>query len=105
MLIFLFTGEVLLNKQREFQSKLYAPNSITTRGVQVKKYMEFISEFSAMHLPIPCPSKKVALYVTWLMCSLRYSCILNYLGRLNNFLKQQSSPTIKYDDYMVFSTL
>ena len=94
-----------MNEQRGFQAKSYAPNSLTTRGVQTRKYLEFIEEFSTTHSPIPCSSEQVALYATWLARSLRYSSILNYLSGLNNFLKQHGSPKINYDDYVIASTL
>lgn len=55
--------------------------------------------------PLPCSSKWVALYATWLARDLSYSSILNYLSGLNFYLKQNGSPTIAYSDYYVAATL
>lgn len=73
--------------------------------MQVRKYLEFIRDFSASHSPIPCSSRQVALYATWLARSLRYSSVLNYLSGLNNFLKQHGATPISYVDYEIASTL
>ena len=88
-----------------FQAHSYAPNSLTSRSTQVRKYLEFIKDFSDTHAPTPCPSRQVALYATWLARSLKYSSILNYLSGLNNFLKQNGATPIAYLDYEVASTL
>ena len=88
-----------------FQAHSYAPNSLTTRSMQVRKYLEFIKDFSGSHAPTPCPSTQVALYATWLARSLKYSSVLNYLSGLNNFLKQNGATPIAYLDYEVASTL
>lgn len=95
----------LVREKCRYQSKSYAPNSATTRAVQVRKYLEFIGDFAETHSPLPCPSPQVALYATWLARKLKYSSVLNYLSGLNNFLRQNGSPPITYTDYEISSTL
>ena len=102
--ISLITGEQLVAAQKGFQAKSYALNTVSTRDTQLKKYLEFVAEFSTTHSPSPCPPEQVELYATWLARTLCYSSILNYLSGLNNFLKKNRCPTINYDDYVLAST-
>lgn len=98
----------MANLQREkilYQSSAYAPNSISTRGVQVRRYLEFVEHFSETHSPLPCPPAQVALYATWLARSLKYTSVLNYLSGLNYFLRQRGAEPILYTSYEVASTL
>ena len=95
----------LAKEKATFQSHSYAPNSVTTRGMQTRKYLEFVEEFAETHSPIPCGSRQVALYATWLARTLKYSSILNYLSGLNNFLRQQGATPIDYGDFEIASTL
>ena len=92
-------------EKRAFQKQAYAPNSITTRAVQVRRYLEFVEEFSEDYAPFPCGPSQVALYATWLARTLKYSSVLNYLSGLNNFLRQNGSPAIDYTNFEVASTL
>lgn len=92
-------------EKKDFQGKSYAPNSISTRGVQVRRYLEFIQDFSDSYSPFPCPPTQAALYATWLARDLKYSSVLNYLSGLNYFLKQNSSSTLDYTSYELSSTL
>lgn len=94
-----------MKEKRLFQSRSYAPNSVATRAVQVRKYLEFVGVFAETHSPLPCPSPQVALYATWLARTLKYTSVLNYLSGLNNFLRQNGSPPIAYTDFEISSTL
>lgn len=95
----------LAKEKQAFQGHSYAPNSLTTRGMQVRRYLEFVEEFSESHAPLPCPSGQVALYATWLARTLKYSSILNYLSGLNHFLRHNGAPPICYSDYEITTTL
>lgn len=106
MTAFLFSGvEQLHQEMQGFQRRSYAPNSQTTRGVQVRKYLEFVEDFSVSYSPLPCPPQQVALYATWLARTLKYSSVLNYLSGLNHFLRQNGATPIPYTDYEIATTL
>ncbi len=95
----------LKREQRAFQQKFYAPNSITTRDTQIRKYLNFIDEFGGTYAPFPCPSEQVALYATWLARSMKYTSIINYLSGLNYYLRLNNSPSINYKEFVLHSTL
>ena len=61
---YLLTGEQLRGEQRRYEEKVYTLNSVTTRGVQVRRYLEFVAAFSLDRVPIPCSDEQVALYAT-----------------------------------------
>ena len=95
----------LLREKQGIQQKYYAPNSITTRGVQVRRYLAFIEEFQGHFPTTPCPPAQVALYAVWLARSLKYTSVVNYLSGLNFFLKSEGAQPIDYKDFEVASTL
>lgn len=95
----------LRSEQKKFQRSYYAPNSITTRDVQIKKYLDFIDDFDGAFAPMPCSSDQVALYATWLARNLKYTSIINYLSGLNYFLRQNDSQPIDYKDFVIQTTL
>ena len=97
--------EGLQREKFAFQSQAYAANTATTRGVQTRRYLEFVEAFSETVAPLPCPGTQVALYATWLAMTLKYSSVLNYLSGLNNFLKQRGEPPIVYSEFELASTL
>lgn len=73
--------------------------------MQIRRYLEFIKKFSSGRAPFPCPPETVALYATYLARTLTYRSVLNYLSALSFFLKQNSQPSIKYDEYVIAATL
>ena len=56
-------------------------------------------------MPTPCPPDQVALYITWLARTLKYSSITNYLSALNFFLKSEGSSPIDYSAHAVKTVL
>ena len=87
-----------------FQTNSYAPNSILARNSQVKRYLDTIALFSYDYNPVPCSNYQAVLYATWLVQSLMYSSITNYLSGLNNFLHQNGQKGLDYT-YFVLSSL
>ena len=85
--------------------RFYASNSKTTRSMQIRKYFQFIDEFHGLLLQLLCPSPHVALYITWLSRSLKYSSITNYLSALNFSLKSEGVPLIDYSAHQVRKVL
>lgn len=73
--------------------------------MQIRKYLKFINEFEGLLSPFPCPSHQVALYITWLSRSLKYSSITNYLSALNFFLRAEDSEPINYSSHAVKTVL
>ena len=102
---YLLTGERLRGEQRRYEEQVYAPNSVTARGVQVGQFLEFVAAFSPDRAPMPYSDEQVALYATWLARSMKYSSIQNYLSSLNYFLKQRGVREIDDDSYIVKATL
>lgn len=45
-------------EQQAFQERFYAPSSIATWNVQIRKYMQFIEEFEFYFTPTPCSSQQ-----------------------------------------------
>ena len=90
-----------LTKEQVCQALYYVPNSQLARSIQVRKYLNFIEDFSYHFAPIPFPDNQVAPYATWLGRSLKYACIINYLIGLNFFLKQNNAKPIDYSSFIV----
>lgn len=86
------------------QAGQYASSSQHTRSTQIMKYFDFISIYPDL-CPIPCDATQVALYITWLSRSFKYSSITNYISGLNYFLKLEGSPKIDYDDFEIQSAM
>ena len=95
----------LVKETKELSSGYYAESSKSTRLMQIRKYLSFIDEFGGLLSPVPCASAQVALYVTWLARSLKYSSITNYLSALNYMLKSEGAVAIDYQDFKVKSVL
>ena len=95
----------LAAEQLGYEKQFYSVNSWATRSVQIKRYLAFVEEFALNRAPFPCSSKWVALYAAWLVRSLAYRSVINYLSGLNFFLKQNGEPPIDYGDYFVAATL
>ena len=102
---FLLPVAALQREKQAFQKQFYAPNSITTRGVQVRRYLEFIEEFRGHFPTTPCPPAQAALYAVWLARTLKYTSVLNYLSGLNFFLRSEGSEPIDYKNFEMASTL
>ena len=95
----------LVREAKELSSAYYAESSKSTRLMQIRKYLSFIDEFGGLLAPVPCASAQVALYVTWLARSLKYSSVTNYLSALNYLLKSEGAACIDYQDFKVKSVL
>lgn len=95
----------LIQEKQAFQKKFYAPNSVTTRSVQIRRYLDFIEEFDGEFPPTPCSTAQVGLYAVWLARTMKYSSVTNYLSGLNYFLKQEGSTPIDYTQFDLATTL
>ena len=95
----------LMAEKQMFQKKFYAPNSVTTRSVQIRRYLDFIEEFAGEFPPTPCPTAQVGLYAVWLARTMKYSSVTNYLSGLNFFLKQEGATPIDYTQFDLATTL
>ena len=82
-----------------------APTSIRTRGVQVRRYLEFIEKFGDHFPTIPCPPAQAALYAVWLARTLKYMSVLNYVGGLNFFLRLEGDEPTDYTNFETASIL
>ena len=59
-------------EQKGFEQKFYSVNSISTQGVQVRRYLDFVERFGQDRSPFPYSSERVALYAMWLARKLTY---------------------------------
>ena len=83
----------------------YAEATQATKTAQLEKYHKFCQEFREFVQPIPCNSKQVALYISYLTRSLKYSSIKCYVSALSIYLTSISQPAINYNDYKVYSAM
>lgn len=88
-----------------FEGRCYAVNSITTRSVQVRRYLEFVQLFADNRAPFPCSSERVAMYAAWLARTLTYRSVVNYISGLNYFLRKSGLKGIEYGDFVIAATL
>ena len=79
----------------------YADSSWETKSTQLKKYLEFCHEFKGFVTPTPCLSKQVALYITHLAKTMKYSSIKCYVSALSIFLISVGEPGVDYKSYLV----
>ena len=81
----------------------YSEASLETKTAQLKKYKAFCEEFKDYLKPIPCPSKQVALYISYLTKTLKYSSIMGYVSALSIHLTSIGEPGVDYKDYKVYA--
>ena len=81
---------------KALQKRYISNESIKTRSSQVNKYYKFCEEFDLD--PIPCPTYRVAWYVTWMTRTLKAVSIRNYVTGLSEHLKGEGAPSVDYGD-------
>jgi len=89
----------LCAKVRNTKAKDWALSTIASKDTQLRKYFKFCDEFSGFITPIPCSADQVCLYIAWLMGSLKYNSICQYISALNSFLQRNGEKSINYEDY------
>ena len=97
--------EALTAEQRGFERQYYSTNSLATRGVQIRRFMELVDQFWDNRAPFLCLTERVAFYAIWLARDLTYRSVLNYLLGLNYFLKQNGVEGIIYEEFLIQSML
>ena len=86
-------------EKQAYQKSLYVPNPITTRSVQIRRYLEFIEDFDGEFTPVPCLTSHLNLDAAWLARIMKYSSVTNHRSRLNFFLKRERPPPIDYTQF------
>ena len=79
----------------------YADSTWETKSAQLKKYLSFCEEFARFLKPTPCPPRQVALYITYLAKSMKYSSVRCYVSALSKFLESIDHPGVQYNHHLV----
>ena len=102
----MITGWEQLNARCEdLMTQCYADSTLETKTAQLQKYSKFCTEFKDYLKPIPCKSKQVALYVSYLVKTLKYSSIKGYVSALSIYLQSIGEPAIDYNNYKVYAAM
>ena len=104
--LFSVAGWKKLNKDtNNLMEECYAEATKETKSAQLEKYNKFCQEFKGFVTPFPCPSRQIALYISYLTRSLKYSSIKGYVSALSVYMKKMGFKEVDYNDYRVYSAL
>ena len=91
-----------LNEEYEsLAAKCYADATWSTKSTQLKKYLEFCNLYSEFVTSSPCPPRQVALYITHLSRTLKYSSVRGYVSALSIFLELVGGRGVDYKNHLV----
>ena len=83
--------------------KCYSNATKETKSAQMEKYRKFCEEFRGFVTPFPCSNRQLALYISYLTRTLKYSSIKGYVSALSVHMKSLGLKEVDYGNHQVYS--